>query len=204
MSKFKRDDVEVIDDQLSWKGFFSLRSLRLRHRLFGGGWGAPINRELMVRGAAVGVLPYDPERDEVLLIEQFRVGALQREGGPWLKELVAGLIDKDESPEQVARREAVEEAGVSLDELAPIGRYFSSPGGSDEYFYLFCGRCHLAGAGGHFGLPEEGEDIRASVYSFAEALAMMARGEVDNAHTIIALQWLALNRDGVRKGWLSE
>jgi ADP-ribose pyrophosphatase len=201
MTDFDRNDVEILEDKLGWAGFFKLRAIQLRHRLFQGGWGKPINRELMERGLAVGVLPYDPTTDSVLLIEQFRVGGLNREAGPWMMELVAGLIDKEESPQEVARREAEEEAGITLGELEPVANYFSSPGGSDEYFYLFCGCCDLTAAGGYYGLPEEGEDIKAQVLSVDDALANMATGHIDNAHTIIALQWLQLNRSRLRQQW---
>lgn len=201
MSRFGRDDVEVLEKRSAWKGFFEIRQLRLRHRLFAGGWGKPLNRELFVRGAAVGMLPYDPERDEVLFVEQFRVGALDSGDSPWLQELVAGIIDTDEAPEQVARREAHEEAGLTVSELEPIAEYFSSPGGSDEYFYLYCGRCNLADAGGLHGLPGEGEDIRAKVYSFDQAMQMLADGEINNAHSLIALLWLQRHRQRLREAW---
>lgn len=201
MASFDRDDVELLEQRSAWKGFFEVRQLRLRHRLFAGGWGDAITRELFVRQPAVGVLPYDPVRDEVLFVEQFRVGAWAAQRSPWLQELVAGIIDTDESPEEVGRREAEEEAGLSIVALESIAQYFSSPGGSDEYFYLFCGRCSLAGAGGMYGLPGEGEDIRAQVYSADKALEMLAAGKISNAHSIIALQWLQSHRERLRTLW---
>ena len=137
---------------------------------------AELSRELFVRHDAVCVLPYDPLRDRVVLIEQFRVGALGKVDNPWLIELVAGLIDKDEAPDQVARREAVEEAGLELGELWPITRYFPSPGGSDERVHLYIGRCDSEGADGVFGLAEEGEDIRVHVWSLQEALRAISDG----------------------------
>ncbi|PZQ37353.1 MAG: ADP-ribose diphosphatase, partial [Ectopseudomonas oleovorans] len=139
--------------------------------------------------------------DEVVLIEQFRVGAMDKADNPWLLELVAGLIDKDEEPEEVARREAVEEADLILGPLWPITQYFPSPGGSDEFVHLFLGRCDSSGAGGVHGLPEEGEDIRVHVMPLADALAAVRDGRINNAASIIALQWLALNRDEVRGMW---
>lgn len=201
MADFSRKDVEIIEDRLGWSGFFKLRALKLRHRLFQGGWGKPLSRELMERGTAVGVLPYDPRLDAVLLVEQFRVGALDRAQGPWLLELVAGLIDKAEAPEEVARREALEEAGLAIGEMDVVARYYSSPGGSDEYFYLYCGRCDLSAAGGYYGLPEEGEDIKAQVLDFAAAVALLEAGRIDNAHSIIALQWLIQHRSRLRQQW---
>ncbi len=195
------DDVEVVEREACFRGFYQLDRLHLRHRLFAGGMGKLINRELFVRHDAVCVLPYDPQRDCVVLIEQFRIGALDKSANPWLIELVAGLIDKDEQPEEVARREAVEEAGLELAELWPLTQYYPSPGGSDERVHLYVGRCDSRGAGGVHGLEEEGEDIRVLVWSLEEALAALDDGRIDNAASIIALQWLALNRDKVRERW---
>ncbi len=195
------NDVEIVEREACFRGFYQLDRLHLRHRLFAGGMGKVISRELFVRHDAVCVLPYDPQRDCVVLIEQFRVGALDKSLNPWLIELVAGLIDKDEQPEQVARREAVEEAGLELAELWPLTQYYPSPGGSDERVHLYVGRCDSRGAGGVHGLEEEGEDIRVLVWSLDEALAAVENGRIDNAASIIALQWLALNRAKLRERW---
>ena len=193
--------VEIVEREVCFRGFYALDRLHLRHEQFRGGMGPLISRELFVRHDAVCVLPYDPQLDRVVLIEQFRVGALDKSAHPWLLELVAGLIDKAESPEQVARREAEEEAGLTLGELWPVTAYYPSPGGSDERVHLFVGRCDSRGAGGIHGLAEEGEDIRVLVLSLDEALAALADGRIDNAASIIALQWLALNREKVRQAW---
>jgi len=193
--------VEIVQREQCFKGFYRLDKLRLRHELFDGGMSREITRELFVRHDAVCVLPYDPQRDEVVLIEQFRVGALGKSSNPWLIELVAGLIDKDEEPEQVAHREAEEEAGLTFSALWPMTRYFPSPGGSDEFVHLFLGRCSTEQAGGVHGLEEEGEDIRVQVWSFGDALQAVRDGRIGNAASIIALQWLALNRAEVRGMW---
>ena len=197
----QRDDVEVIAREACFSGFYKLDRLRLRHRQFAGGMGPELTRELFVRFDAVCVLPYDPQRDCVVLIEQFRVGALDKSANPWLLELVAGLIDKDEVPEEVARREAIEEANLQLTSLWPITQYYPSPGGSDERVHLYVGRCDSVGAGGVYGLAEEGEDIRVHVWPLEDALAAVRDGRIDNAASIIALQWLALNRAEVRGLW---
>jgi ADP-ribose pyrophosphatase len=203
MADFERKDVEIDEDRAAWRGFFQVRALRLRHRLFGGGWGNWLSRELFMRGPAVGLLPYDPINDSILKVEQFRVGALSRAQSPWLLELVAGIIDTDESPAEVAHREAKEEAGLDIGEMQAIAEYYSSPGGSDEYFYLYCGRADLSNAGGYFGLAAEGEDIHAQVIPFADAMVMLDTGKINNAHSIIALQWLRAHRDELRKRWLA-
>ena len=195
------DDVEIIERENCFKGFYKLDRLRLRHRQFSGAMGPQLTRELFVRHNAVCVLPYDPQRDSVVLIEQFRVGAMQKSANPWMIELVAGLIDKDEEPEEVARREAIEEADLTLGALWPITTYFPSPGGSDELVYLFVGRCDSEGAGGVHGLAEEGEDIRVSVWPLEDALQAVRDGRINNAASVIALQWLALNRNEVRGLW---
>ena len=182
VTDFTRADVEVLDRQTGFKGFYRLDVLTLRHRLFNGGWGPSLRRELFVRHDAVCVLPYDPWLDQLVLIEQVRVGA----------------IDKDEAPEQVAHREAEEEAGLALLDLTPICRYFPSPGGSDEQVHLYLARVDSRGAGGIHGLEEEGEDIRVSLWSRSDAMQALADGRIDNAATIIALQWLEMNLAQVR------
>ena len=192
---------EITRRETCFKGFYKLDKLYLRHELFNGGMGRELSRELFVRHDAVCVLPYDARRDEVVLIEQFRVGAAEKSGNPWLIEMVAGLIDKDEQPEEVAHREAEEEAGLQFSALWPITRYFPSPGGSDEYVHLFLGQCNSEGAGGVHGLESEGEDIRVTVWSFDDALQAVADGRIMNAATIIAIQWLALNRNEIRGLW---
>ena len=195
------DAVQIIERETCFRGFYSLDRLRLRHLQFSGEIGPTLSRELFIRHDAVCVLPYDPQRDEVVLIEQFRVGAMGRAANPWLVEMVAGLIDKDEQPEEVAHREAEEEAGLTFSALWPITQYFPSPGGSTEFVHLYLGRCDSSGAGGVHGLEEEAEDIRVSTWAFEDALQAVRDGRISNAPSIIALQWLALNRAEVRGLW---
>ena len=197
-----KDDVLVEQRERCFQGFYRLDRLQLKHRLFAGNMGSTISRELFVRPDAVCVLPYDPHTDSVVLVEQFRIGALDKSPEPWLLEIVAGLIDTDEQPEDVARREAREEADLELHELLPVMTYYPSPGGSDERVYLYVGRCSTVGVGGVFGLAEEGEDIRAHVWPLADALKAVQDGRIDNAASIIALQWLALNKAQVKADWL--
>ncbi len=194
-------DVEILQREHCFQGFYRLDRLQLRHRLFRGGMSRPMSRELFVRHDAVCVLPYDPWQDCVVLNEQFRVGLLGKVDNPWMLEMVAGLIDKDEQPEAVAHREAEEEAGLALTALWPVSRYFPSAGGSDEQVHLYLGRCDSSGAGGIYGLDEEDEDIRVHVWPFARALQAVEDGQLINAACIIALQWLALHRDEVRRAW---
>ncbi len=195
-------DVDVLDMQVAYAGFFSLERYTLRHSLFEGGMSPPITRELLERGHAAALLPYDPRRDEVILIEQFRIGALNDPRGPWLMEIVAGIIEEGESPEQVVRREVMEEAGCRVQAIEQICDYLVSPGGTSERITLYCGHVDSSDAGGVHGLAHEGEDILVHKVSFSSAMAMLASGRVDSASPIIALQWLAANRERLRAAWV--
>ncbi|MBM4201986.1 MAG: NUDIX domain-containing protein [Gammaproteobacteria bacterium] len=189
----------VLEEQLVYQGFFSLIRYRFRHTLYRGGWSEVLDRELFHRGRCVAVIPYDPKLDRVVLIEQFRVGAMKTEHDPWLLEIVAGAIEEGEEPPEVAHREALEEAGCTIDRLLPIYEFFTTPGGCSEKLTLFCGIVDASAIGGHYGLAEEQEDIRVRVVSYDEAMALLAEGKIDSAIPIVALQWLALNRDGLRR-----
>lgn len=195
------DDVELVEKTRPYDGHFQIDVYRLRHRRFGGGWTDVMTRELFERGHAVVVLPYDPVRDAVVLVEQFRIGAYAAGLAPWLVEAVAGIVEPGESPEDVARREALEEAGCEIAELEPIGTVMPSPGGCSEILYLYCGRVDSTGIGGIHGLPHEHEDIRAFVEPLDEALARLAGGGILNANAMMTLQWLALNRERLKKSW---
>ena len=195
------DGVELLEKTERYSGFFRINRYRLRHRLFAGGWSGVIEREVFERGHAVGVLPYDPVADSVVLIEQFRVGALVAGMSPWLIEVVAGIVEEGEAPEEVARRETREEAGLEIQALMPMCRYLVSPGGSSESVRLYCGRVDSRGAGGIHGLAEEHEDIRVDRLPYGDAMRLLEEGRVTNSVSLIALQWLALHRDRVRAAW---
>lgn len=186
-------DVEILAAKVAYKGFYSLEKYRLRHRLFAGDWGPVIERELFVPYRVAAALPYDPQSNKVVLIEQFRIGALQDEHSPWLLEMVAGILTNEESLEALAKRESKEEAGLEVKKLIPICDYWVSPGNSNERVALFCAIVDASDAGGLHGLPEEHEDIRVHVFDAQEAFAMVRSGRINNAATIIALQWLELN-----------
>ena len=196
-------DVEIFEKTVCFEGFFRLERYRLRHRLFNGDWSRPIVRELFERGHAAAVLPYDPIRDEIILIEQFRVGALSAMDGPWLLEIIAGMIESTETAEQVAKRESVEEAGCAITDLIPLYHYFVSPGGTTEQLALFCGRTDTSNVGGIHGAIDEDEDIKVHVIPFHSALNLLTTGKINSASAIIALQWLILNREYIRARWLS-
>jgi ADP-ribose pyrophosphatase len=197
-----RDDVEVVERETVFQGYFRMDRYRVRHRLFAGGWSDVITREVLERGHAVSLLPYDPERDEVVLIEQFRAGALAAGTDPWLLECVAGIIESGEQSEDVARRECIEESGLRVTGLLRIGRMLVSPGAVSESIEMFVGRVDTTDAGGIHGLAHEHEDIRVSVHGIPEIRGMLDGGRIVVSHTIAALQWLLLNRDSVRSAWL--
>lgn len=193
--------IAILDRTTCYEGFFRIERYHLRHRLFNGGWSRELVREVFERGHAAAVLPYDPVLDRVVLIEQFRIGALQAPGGPWLVEIVAGIIEAGETPEEVVRREAVEESGCHIHDLTPICEYLVSPGGTSERISLFCGRVDASQADGVHGLAEEEEDIRVMALTTDEAIAQMQAGVIQSAAPIIALQWLMINRDQLRRRW---
>ncbi|QOJ21338.1 MAG: NUDIX domain-containing protein [Gammaproteobacteria bacterium] len=195
-------NVEVLEKTICFEGFFRIEKYRLRHRLFSGDWSHPLVREVFERGHAAAVLPYDPIRDEVILIEQFRVGALAAADGSWLLEIVAGMIEAGETPQDVVKRESIEEADCIISDLIPLYDFFVSPGGTTERVALFCGRVDSTHAGGVHGAVEEGEDIKVHVVPLDTAIAFLNSGKITSASAIIALQWLALNRASVCARWV--
>jgi ADP-ribose pyrophosphatase len=198
---FNKSDVEVIRRETPFDSFLKVDKLRLNHRLFEGGRSEEIDRELLVKTPAVGVLLFDPEREDVVMVRQFRVGMLDDEDSPWPLELVAGLVDKDETAEQVAIRETTEETGLKASKLTKICAYFNSPGASSEKVHLYCARVDSSAAGGIHGLDHEHEDIQVEVLSAAEAFSAVESGTINNAMSIIALQWLQLNWNSLLAGW---
>jgi ADP-ribose pyrophosphatase len=197
----RAQNVEVVEKTTPYEGYSRIDVYRLRHKRFDGGWTEVMSRELFERGPAAVVLPYDPARDTVVLIEQFRIGAYAAGLAPWLIEPVAGIIERGETPEEVVRREAIEEAGCEITDLEPIGPVLSSPGICSEVLHLYCGRVDSASVGGIHGLEHEHEDIRAFTLPLDTALERLARGEYIKAITVMTLQWLALNRERLKKKW---
>lgn len=200
--RFGKSDVEVAARREVHRGFARLDVLTLRHRLHEGGWSGPIERELYDRGHAVAVLPYDPVADRFVLVQQFRIGAYAADFPSWQFEAIAGMIKPGETPAEVARREALEEANLAIGTLEPIANYLSSPGASSESVTLFCGRADVRGAGGVHGLRDENEDIAIATFAFDDIPALLTEPAASNALTIIALQWLLLNRDRLRRAWI--
>jgi ADP-ribose pyrophosphatase len=196
-----KETAELVRHEVAYQGYFKVVRYFFRHTLHDGGTSGLISREVFERGQAGAVLLYDPQRDEVALIRQFRAGAYVAGHHPFTWEAVAGTIEKDETAEAMIRRETVEEAGLTVGELLPIQNVMLTPGACSEACRIFLGRIDTSKAGGVFGLASEGEDILVKVMPFAEAYDLVERNEIDNAVGVIALQWLALHRDEVRKRW---
>ncbi|MEQ4924908.1 ADP-ribose diphosphatase [Proteus hauseri] len=198
---YSRDDVEFLSKRDLYKGFFRLTEYRFKHRLFEGGWSEEVKREVFERGHAGVLLPYDPQRDDVVLIEQIRIPAYETSETPWLLEVVAGMVEKGESPEEVVRREAQEEAGINVARCEPIISYLSSPGGTSERMHVYVGEVDATTAKGIHGLACENEDIRVHVVSREQAYQWVEDGVIDNAASVIAIQWLQLHHLVLRKRW---
>jgi ADP-ribose pyrophosphatase len=199
----KRTRVRILRKQTVYRGYFQLDRYTLRHRLYRGGWSAAVTREVFERGNTVGILLYDPPRDALVLVEQFRLPAYLAGFPPWQTEIVAGIIeDQRERPRAVARREVREETGIIL--TAPpflAQKFMTSPGGSTETFHLYCARVDSRGVAGIHGLPDEHEDIKVTVKSFGAVMKAALAGRIQNGPTLMALYWLAANRARLRRRW---
>ena len=195
------EKVEVIRHEVAFQGYSRVSRYFFRHTLFQGGLSEVISREVFERGQAAAILPYDPRRDEVVLIRQFRAGAYVAGKHAWLWEIAAGMIEEGEDAEEMVRREVVEETGLAVTDATRICGIMLSPGAMSESCEVFVGRTDTSNAGGIFGLPSEGENILVKVMTFAEAMAMVERDEISNSVTVIALQWLALHHEELRNRW---
>ncbi|ELE9246442.1 ADP-ribose diphosphatase [Enterobacter kobei] len=198
---FAKNDVEIIARETLYSGFFSMDLYRFRHRLFNGEMSGEIRREIFERGHAAVLLPFDPVRDEVVLVEQIRIAAYDVSESPWLLEMVAGMIEEGETVEDVARREALEEAGLVVGRTKPVLSYLASPGGTSERLSIMVGEVDATTAEGIHGLADENEDIRVHVVSREQAYQWVEEGKIDNAASVIALQWLQLHYQTLRNEW---
>ncbi|EMW0564438.1 TPA: ADP-ribose diphosphatase [Vibrio parahaemolyticus] len=198
--EFTSRDVEIISKESVFEGFFKMVKYRFKHKLFASGWSDVVEREMFERGHAAAMLPYDPKTDQVVIIEQIRIGALEHEH-PWQLEIVAGMIDRAESAEEVIRREAEEEAGITVGRVASVTSYYPSSGGCSEKLDVFVGEVDASKAHGIHGLDYEDEDIRVHVLSREQAYQWVKDGIFENGASIIALQWLQLNHQELRSQW---
>ncbi|WP_286246142.1 NUDIX domain-containing protein [Pseudoalteromonas sp. MM1] len=200
--QFTHKDVSLKAVKSLYNGFFKVDMYEFEHSLFNGGTSQLIKREILERGDAIAVLPYDVATQSVLLIEQIRIGAINSRHSPWLLECIAGMTDGSTDYEGVVKKEAYEEAGLELTELEFMLSYLSSPGGTTERLHLYLARADLSQVqSGVYGLESEGEDIKTHILTLDDALARLNNGEIDNAATVICLQWLALNREKISSKW---
>ena len=196
-----KKQIEILARDTAYDGFLRVDRYRLRHSLYAGGWSRELVRERVERLRAAAILLYDPDLDQVVMVEQFRIGAHEAGQGAWLLEIVGGYVPPEELPEAVARREAVEEAGCAVGEIEPIGEFYLSPGTSVERISLYCGRVRAPAGGAVHGLDHEGEDIRVEVLPADAAIAELFSGRVNSTTAIVTLQWLAAHRAGLRSRW---
>lgn len=195
-----RGKLELIERSREYSGFFAFDRVLLKHERFDGGTSDLVEREVFVGTDAAIVLPYDPERDRVLLVEQIRMGPLARQDPVlWQMEPVAGLVDPGETPRETARREAMEEAGLTFRQLEPVAEGYASPGASTDFFHVFVGICDLPDtAAGEGGVVAEGEDIRAHVMPFDDLLSMAEDRQTANTPLTLLTYWLAHHRARLR------
>ncbi len=190
-ASFSCQDVEITSREFLFRGFIQVEKVGLRHRQFEGTAYTPvIQRELIHRPEAAGVLIYDDQQQKFALIEQFRVGALDDTHSPWQLEVIAGVLDGDESPESCIQRESLEESGCEIFDLQHLFSFYPSAGACSEFFHLYAAQAHLPQEGGIFGMPDEGEDIRLHLFDYADIARLLRQGRLCNAPVIMALQWL--------------
>jgi ADP-ribose pyrophosphatase len=199
--KYTNKDVSILKKETVFHGFFKMNRYEVQHKLFNGQQSSVVKREMFERGHAVAVLPYDPNTQEFVLIEQFRLGAMETCDSPWLFEVIAGMIDEGQTPESVCHREAKEESGIELEGLTKALTYLSSPGGTTERLHIFMAKTESAKANGVHGLDYESEDIRVHRVPENIARTWLEDGTIDNAAAIIALQWFFLNKEKLLKEW---
>ena len=217
MASFGCNDVEVLEQEEVYAGFHRIVRMRLRHRLYKGGWSNTIEREVSARGEAASVVVYDPKLDAVCLVEQFRAATISKPSqasdslsnvrtcSPWSLEIVAGMLDKEgENPEELVRRELQEEAGLNPSHIEKITSYWVSPGGSSARMHIYVALCDLQKAGGIYGLKEENEDILAEVVPLSTVYQCAIQEESSNASTLIGLQWLTINKERLYHMWKTK
>lgn len=188
---FSKQDVHITSREYVYRGFVQVEKISLCHRLFNHSQNTPqITRELIDRKMAAGVLLYNDQQQRFALIEQFRVGALNDADSPWQLEVIAGVLDGDESPETCIRRESLEESGCEIDTLEHLFSFYPSAGACSEIFHLYAAQTELPEQGGVFGLAEEGENIQLHLFSYDDLSQLFAHGRLKNAPVLLALQWL--------------
>ena len=190
-ASFSASDVSIESRENLFRGFIQVEKVTIKHRLFNkSNYSSSIHRELIYRPEAAGVLLYDNQQRRFALIEQFRIGALNDTVSPWQLEVIAGVLDGDETPETCIRRESLEEAGCEVHDLQHLFTFYPSAGACSEIFHLYVANVELPTSGGVFGMPDEGEDIQLHLFDYSDAPLLVKNGRLRNAPVIMALQWL--------------
>jgi len=202
--QFNHHDIDIIEKRTIWQGYFKMVKYFFRHPLYAGGKSEVIEREMFERGHAVAVIPYDPISDEIVLIEQIRVGAFESKQNPWLIEVVAGVIEEGEVSVDVAYRELFEESGVAAQSMEQVMSFLTSPGASSESIDLYLAKVDASTSVKFAGLDEEGEDIKVLSVKVDDAIAALDSGLIVNGPTVIAIQWLARHHQQVRAKMLGK
>ncbi len=189
-------NCKVLQTKTLYKGYHELVEYTYSFALFNGGMSSAVTRELFKRSSCVGLIPYDPNTKEVVLIEQCRLGALANNDHPWMYEIIAGVVEDNEEKEATILRECVEEAGCTINKLIPIFEYYMTPGYCNETIKLYCGLIdrNKVNTDTIYGLSHEHEDIKVHLIKLEQAMQMLSEGKINNASTIIALQWLNANQ----------
>lgn len=201
IQRYSADDIQELTIKPLYKGYFEMVQYQFKHKLYDGSWSETVTREIFERGHAVAVLPYDPVTQEFVLIEQVRIGALPTSKTPWLMEVIAGIIDPGEQPDDVCRREAQEEAGIEIEHLTKVLSYLASPGGTTERLTIYMAQVDSTKADGVHGLDYESEDILVHRVPEKQAREWLDDGTIDNAAALIALQWFFLNKQTLLAQW---
>ena len=191
-ASYSASDVTIESREFLFRGFIQVEKVSFRHRLFNQPDYSPvIQRELIHRPEAAGVLLYNDQQQRFALIEQFRVGALNDSESAWQLEIIAGVLDGDEAPEDCIRRESLEESGCEVQQLQHLFSFYPSAGACSEFFHLYAAEVELPKMGGIFGMPDEGENIQLHLFDYSELGTLLKNGRLRNAPVIMALQWLA-------------
>lgn len=191
-ASYSASDVTIESREPIFRGFIQVEKVSFRHRLFNQPDYSPvIQRELIHRPEAAGVLLYNDQQQRFALIEQFRVGALNDSESAWQLEVIAGVLDGDEAPEDCIRRESLEESGCEVQQLQHLFSFYPSAGACSEFFHLYAAEVELPKIGGIFGMPDEGENIQLHLFDYSEVGTLLRNGRLRNAPVIMALQWLA-------------
>ena len=184
---------QIVNNKDLYSGFFKLKKIEFLHQKHDGSWTNKVGREIFSGAHVSTLLPYDPIRKEIVLIQQFRAGAISRYDDDYLYEIVAGIIDENESPEETAIRECVEETGCNVNKITPIQSYFPAPGSSESFYHLFLGEINSFEGERIMGLESENENILVKSYKIEHVRNMLKEKEIKNGLTLIALQWFFLD-----------